>query len=40
MTETDIEQENRAIAKQYKELLKLSYRILSREDKKTHTLCL
>jgi GTP pyrophosphokinase len=34
MTETDIEQENRAIAKQYKELLKLSYRILSREDKK------
>ena len=34
MTEIDIEQENKAIAKQYKELLKISYRILSREDKK------
>ena len=34
MAEIDIEQENKAIAKQYKELLKISYRILSREDKK------
>ena len=34
MTEIDIEQENKAIAKQYKELLKISYRILSKEDKK------
>ena len=34
MTEIDIEQENKAIVKQYKELLKISYRILSREDKK------
>ena len=34
MAEIDIEQENKAIAKQYKELLKISYRILSKEDKK------
>ncbi len=34
MTEIDKEQENKAIAKQYKELLKISYRILSKEDKK------
>lgn len=34
MTEVDIEKENAAIAKQYKELLKVSYRTLSREDKK------
>ena len=34
MTEIDIEQENKAIAKQYKALLKISYRILSKEDKK------
>ena len=34
MAEIDTEQENKAIAKQYKELLKVSYRILSKEDKK------
>lgn len=34
MTEVDIEKENAAIAKQYKELLKVSYRTLSAEDKK------
>ena len=34
MTEIDIEKENAAIAKAYKELLKVSYRTLSREDKK------
>ena len=34
MTEVDIEKENAAIAKQYKELLKVSYRTLSRDDKK------
>ena len=34
MTEVDIEKENAAIAKAYKELLKVSYRTLSREDKK------
>ncbi len=34
MTEVDIEKENAAIAKAYKELLKVSYQILSREDKK------
>ncbi len=34
MTEIDIEKENTAIAKAYKQLLKVSYRILSREDKK------
>ncbi|WP_430412504.1 RelA/SpoT family protein [Kordia sp.] len=34
MTEIDIEKENAAIAKQYKELLRISYQILSDEDKK------
>ncbi len=34
MTETDLEQENKEIAKQYKQLLKISYRTLSDEDKK------
>jgi len=34
MTEVDIEKENAAIAKAYKELLKVSYQTLSREDKK------
>jgi guanosine-3',5'-bis(diphosphate) 3'-pyrophosphohydrolase len=34
MTEEAIEQENAAIAKAYKELLKVSYQALSREDKK------
>lgn len=33
MTEIDIEKENAAIAKAYKELLKVSYRTLSKEDK-------
>lgn len=34
MTEIDIEQENKAIAKEYKELLRISYQTLSDEDKK------
>ncbi|QHI39012.1 GTP pyrophosphokinase [Kordia antarctica] len=34
MTEIDIEKENAAIAKQYKELLRISYQVLSSEDKK------
>lgn len=34
MTDVDIEKENAAIAKQYKELLKVSYRTLSAADKK------
>jgi len=34
MTEADIAQENAAIAKEYKELLKISYRTLSTADKK------
>lgn len=34
MTETDIELENKAIAKEYKELLRISYQTLSDEDKK------
>jgi GTP pyrophosphokinase len=34
MTEVDIEKENAAIAKAYKELLKVSYQTLSRADKK------
>ncbi|MFC5044606.1 RelA/SpoT family protein [Aquimarina hainanensis] len=34
MTEADIEEENKQIAKQYKELLRISYRDLSKEDKK------
>lgn len=34
MTEVDIEQENARIAKAYKELLKVSYRTLSTDDKK------
>ncbi|MCA0153514.1 RelA/SpoT family protein [Winogradskyella vincentii] len=34
MTDVDIEKENAAIAKAYKELLKVSYQTLSKEDKK------
>ena len=34
MTEVEIEKENAAIAKEYKELLKISYRTLSTDDKK------
>ncbi|WP_299223407.1 RelA/SpoT family protein [uncultured Aquimarina sp.] len=34
MTEAAIEQENKQIAKQYKELLRISYRHLSKDDKK------
>lgn len=34
MTEVDVEKENAEIAKAYKELLKVSYQTLSREDKK------
>lgn len=34
MTEQFIEEENKQIAKQYKELLRISYQTLSREDKK------
>ncbi|HZW77490.1 MAG TPA: RelA/SpoT family protein [Flavobacteriaceae bacterium] len=34
MTEAALEKENKQIAKQYKELLKISYRTLSEEDKK------
>jgi len=34
MTQVEIEQENAAIAKQYKELLKISYLTLSKDDKK------
>ena len=34
MTQVAIEEENKEIAKQYKELLKISYRTLSAEDKK------
>ncbi|RZW56062.1 MAG: bifunctional (p)ppGpp synthetase/guanosine-3',5'-bis(diphosphate) 3'-pyrophosphohydrolase [Flavobacteriaceae bacterium] len=34
MTDVEIEKENAAIAKAYKELLKISYRILSEDDKK------
>ena len=34
MTEIDIEQENKAIAKEYKELLRISYQTLTPEDKK------
>lgn len=34
MTDEEIEKENAAIAKKYKELLKVSYRTLSNEDKK------
>jgi GTP pyrophosphokinase len=34
MTDVDIEKENAAIAKEYKELLKISYRLLTNEDKK------
>ena len=33
-TETVIEKENKEIARQYKELLRISYQVLSREDKK------
>ena len=34
MTEEAIELENKEIAKQYKKLLKISYRTLTKEDKK------
>jgi len=34
MTDVEIEKENAAIAKEYKELLKISYRLLTKEDKK------
>lgn len=34
MTEIDTEQENKAIAKEYKELLRISYQTLSEDDKK------
>ena len=34
MTEAAIEKENKEIAKQYKELLRISYQTLSKEDKK------
>lgn len=34
MTDVEIEKENAAIAKEYKELLKVSYRTLSKDDKK------
>jgi guanosine-3',5'-bis(diphosphate) 3'-pyrophosphohydrolase len=34
MTELEIEQENKAIAKEYKELLRISYQTLTPEDKK------
>jgi GTP pyrophosphokinase len=34
MTEVEIEKENAAIAKEYKELLKVSYRTLTKDDKK------
>ena len=34
MTEIEIEQENKAIAKEYKELLRISYQTLTPEDKK------
>lgn len=34
MTEIDIEKENKAIAKEYKELLRISYQTLSPDDKK------
>ena len=34
MIEIDIEQENKAIAKEYKELLRISYQTLTEEDKK------
>lgn len=34
MTEIDIEKENKAIAQEYKELLRISYQTLSTEDKK------
>ncbi|GGC94052.1 RelA/SpoT family protein [Flavobacterium lutivivi] len=34
MTEIDIEEENKAIAREYKELLRISYQTLTHEDKK------
>jgi GTP pyrophosphokinase len=36
MSLTEIEIENNAIAKEYKELLKISYQTLSAADKKTY----
>ena len=34
MTSTEMEQENAAIAKEYKKLLQISYRLLTNDDKK------
>ena len=34
MVEIDIEKENKAIAQEYKELLRISYQTLSTDDKK------
>ena len=34
MTELELEAENKAIAQEYKELLRISYQTLSAEDKK------
>ena len=34
MTEIDLEKENKAIAQEYKELLRISYQTLTAEDKK------
>ena len=34
MTEIDLEAENKAIAQEYKELLRISYQTLTDEDKK------
>src|SRR5690554_7667291 len=34
MTEIELEEENKAIAREYKELLRISYQTLSDEDKK------
>ena len=34
MVEIDIEKENKAIAQEYKELLRISYQTLTAEDKK------
>ncbi|MDQ7962199.1 HD domain-containing protein, partial [Flavobacterium lindanitolerans] len=34
MVEIDLEQENKAIAREYKELLRISYQTLSEDDKK------
>ena len=34
MTEIEIEEENKALAREYKELLRISYQTLSTDDKK------